>query len=121
MGISKHQYEGMTPLNIAFGRQNHAFCNILLDADCSLHGMTEYLSSKQEQELNEDMQEVRSRIQEICDKPYSLKAQARLAVLRGIGQGDLSKNLLRMYRSGLLPKALVNYLGKTINYNVDNL
>jgi ankyrin repeat protein len=121
MGISKHQHRGMTPLQVALERHEHALCNLLLDADCSLHGMSEYLSSTQEHKLKEDMQKVQTRILERCDEPYSLKVQSRLAVLRGIGQGDLSKNLHRMHRCRVLPTALVNYLGKAIQFNVNNV
>ena len=118
IGLSEQQHERKTPLQLAYSAGRHELCDVLLDAGCSLahiHGNLQL----NDWEDNDNMLQIRQRIHEMCSMPYTLKDQARKAILRAIGQGTLRDKILQLYTAKLLPKPLANYLGKTIKLAID--
>lgn len=114
MGISAHECQGMTPLLLAYMQRDHTLCSVLLDYDCERHKTGAHIASKAPGTLTPEMEAVRNRILQACEAPYPLKALARLTALRAMGQRNLRPALSHMFHERVLPKALVNYLGKAL-------
>ena len=97
IGISRYQFEGETPLQLAYRLSKHglstfkynSICNVLLDSGCSFQYMKEYLSADVGEDVCNDMKQIRERILEMCSAPYCLQELARQTVLRAVGQGKV--------------------------------
>ena len=102
IGLSRYEYHGMTPLQLAYSRGNYELCDTLLDARCSLRNMLEFMDANINVESDENMQRVRSRILNLSYKPYSLQELSRQAVLRAMGSGNLVEKVHLMKEDALV-------------------